>query len=38
MPKSLRGNTSLRRKEAYTTQIRQGNLAETLRVQPAYWW
>jgi hypothetical protein len=28
--------TWLRRKEAYTTQIRQCNLAETLRVQPAY--
>jgi hypothetical protein len=28
--------TWLRRKEAYTTQIRQRDLAETLRVQPAY--
>jgi len=28
--------TWLRRKEAYTTQMRQRELAETLRVQPAY--
>ena len=28
--------TWLQRKEAYTTQIRQRDLAETLRVQPAY--
>jgi hypothetical protein len=28
--------TWLRRKEAYTTQIRQRDLTETLRVQPAY--
>jgi hypothetical protein len=28
--------TWLRRKEAYTMQIRQRDLAETLRVQPAY--
>jgi len=28
--------TWLRRKEAYTTQMRQRGLAETLRVQPAY--
>jgi hypothetical protein len=28
--------TWLRRKEAYTLQIRQRDLAETLRVQPAY--
>jgi hypothetical protein len=28
--------TWLRRKEAYTTQIRQRDLNETLRVQPAY--
>ena len=28
--------TWLRRKEAYTAQMRQRELAETLRVQPAY--
>jgi hypothetical protein len=28
--------TWLRRKKAYTKQIQQRNLAETLRVQPAY--
>jgi hypothetical protein len=28
--------TWLRRKEAYTAQMRQRDLAETLRVQPAY--
>jgi len=28
--------TWLRRKEAYTAQMRQRGLAETLRVQPAY--
>jgi len=28
--------TWLRRKEAYTSQIQQRDLAETLRVQPAY--
>jgi len=29
--------TWLRRKEAYSGQIRQRELAETLRIQPAYW-